>query len=368
MQVVDVNIPGASYKVSIQPGLRHDIAQQLQACGLKPTSVALVVDEAIARTHGADAEAGLRAAGLRVARQFLQASEENKSISTVETLCQRMLESGLDRKSVVIAMGGGIVGDAAGFAGATYMRGVAVVQVPTTLLAMVDASIGGKTGVNLSQRGGALAKNMVGAFWQPRAVLCDPDVLSTLPPRELTCGLAECLKHAIIADPPLLDMLLANIEAVRAAKSAECTALIARAAAVKASIVARDQREDGERAHLNLGHTFAHAIEALDHASVKHGEAVAIGIVAVAHVAVALGGSSEWNGRTPAAIVSQLGLPARLPRPLPVGALMTSMHSDKKAIDGKLRLVVPFAMGDVRVVEGVDAATVEAAWRSVGAH
>lgn len=406
MQVVDVGIPGAPYQVCIARGLVNQVARFVGS----PTAVALVADEAIAGTHGAAVQRSLEQGGLRVHAMTMRAAEERKTLATVQNLCGQMLEGGLDRSGVVVAVGGGIVGDTAGFAAAVFMRGVALVQVPTTLLAMVDASIGGKTGVNLPRAGASgrpmrgaeqdataaheqLSKNQIGAFWQPRAVVCDPDVLSTLSARELRCGLAECVKHALIAgsgqdggmpaggakdaggDRSLWDWLQERAAAIEERDPAVLQELVARSAAVKARIVADDEREAGARALLNLGHTFAHAFEALDHANLKHGEAVAIGLVAAAHLAVELGSGSAAGGDHAGASLAEisrllklLGLPVRLPRALPVQGLLDAMRHDKKTRGGALRMVVPYVPGDVRVVEGVEPAAVTAALRAVGAQ
>lgn len=367
MPTVQVATPGARYDIHVQAGAVTRVAQLAAQAGLMPTAVAVVADQAVADTHAARAEESWKRAGVRTVRVAMPASEDEKSMATVERLCARMLDAGLDRKSAVVAVGGGIVGDTAGFAAASFMRGIACVQVPTTLLAMVDASIGGKTAVNLPRPGGALAKNMVGAIWQPRLVVCDPDVLATLDGRELRCGLAECVKAAVISDGSLLDWMCAHADALLASEAGALESLIARCAAIKAAIVSRDEREDGERALLNLGHTFGHAIEALDHTRVKHGEAVSIGVMAAVNLAEQIGVAEPGKLAAVGAALARVGLPTRLPSPLAIDALIAAMHTDKKAVGGALRLVVPYAMGDVRVVDGVQRPAIAAAWASVGA-
>lgn len=341
--------------------MRH-VAALAAAAGMRPTAVAIVADAAVEAQQGAAVHTSWTAAGVRAVRLSMQATEDTKTLATVEDLCQRMLRDHLDRSSALVAVGGGVVGDTAGLAAALFMRGIAWVQVPTTLLGMVDAAVGGKTAVNLPLPGSGLAKNMMGAFWQPRLVVCDPDTLATLPVRELRSGLAECVKHAVLADPALLAWMEERADPILAADPATLEALVARSVAIKAAVVARDERETGERAHLNLGHTFAHAIEALDHAHVKHGEAVAIGLVAAAHL-----GGNEGVKAAVTRTLQRLGLPTALPNPLPVGALMRAMHADKKAVAGALRLVVPQALGTVSVQGGVPESAVQAAWAAVGA-
>ncbi len=380
MQVVQIDCASSSYPLIIDRGLIHRVAQRVMESGWLPTSVAVVMDHNVAQHHGMAVQQSFQKAGIPVSSTTVQATEMHKCMSTVERICQDMHAAGLDRRSAVVSVGGGIVGDAAGFAAASYMRGIACIQVPTTLLAMVDASIGGKTGVNLSNTHGTLAKNMVGAFWQPRMVICDPETLSTLDDRELRCGFAECVKHAVIGDATLLPWMQEHAGALMAKDGALLTQLVARSSSVKAKIVAQDEREDGVRALLNLGHTFAHAIEALDHAHIKHGEAVSIGLVAALALArdlaqrgLSVGGAGNagdapaWHTQVVEAL-RQFGLPTALPRPLSSAKLMSAMKGDKKAVGGTLKFILPFALGDVRPVDSVEAGHVERAWQAVGAR
>jgi 3-dehydroquinate synthase len=255
----------------------------------------------------------------------------------------------------------------AGFAAATYMRGISCVQVPTTLLAMVDAAVGGKTAVNLVRADGTLAKNMVGSFAQPRLVVCDPECLATLPVRELRSGLAECVKHAVIADPAMLAWIRGRIDPILARDPATLAQLVARNVRIKAEVVGADEREDGRRAVLNLGHTFAHAIESLLHGECTHGEAVAIGTVAACRLAGVLGHGAPDMESAVRETLAAIGLPAALPVARPAEELLSAMASDKKKRGGALHLVVPFAFGDVRVLGDVPNDAVRAAWRAVGA-
>jgi 3-dehydroquinate synthase len=298
---------------------------------------------------------------------MVEARESQKQPATVTRLHTAMAASRVERRTPVVAVGGGITGDIAGFAAATWLRGVPVIQVPTTLLAMVDAAIGGKTGVNLPMPGGSLRKNMVGAFWQPLAVLSDPGTLATLDPRDLRCGLAECIKHGLIADPALLARIARDREAILAADPGICRDLVIAAARTKIRTVEADEREGGVRAHLNLGHTFAHAVEALDGDAVRHGEAVAIGLVAAARVAVALGRMSVDEADELAALLESVGLPVGLPRPLARDALLDAMRLDKKVQDGRTRLVLAGPVGTCGVFEDVPESLVRDAWAGVGA-
>lgn len=258
--------------------------------------------------------------------------EEYKTLATVETIYTRLLEEGADRSTLIVALGGGVIGDMAGFAAATFMRGVALVQAPTSLLAMVDSSIGGKVGVDLPQ-----GKNLVGAFKDPLAVFADTTVLATLPDVELRCGLAEALKNAMIGDPPLLDHLLA-----RGIEPAE--EVISRAAAVKVAIVAEDRLERGPRAFLNLGHTFGHAIEKVSHYRWKHGLAVAVGLVAAARLSERHGlCGPELPGMIERALEASK-LPTRVPG-LDPADLWDAMQHDKKWQDGAARFILLEGIG-----------------------
>ncbi len=266
--------------------------------------------------------------------------EQYKTLDTVREFYAKLVAGGLDRGSTVIALGGGVVGDTAGFAAATYMRGVRLLQIPTSLLAMVDLSVGGKVGVDLPE-----GKNLVGAFKQPDAVLIDPDVLKTLPEREWRCGAAEAIKHALIADPGLLDLIAPDGDAV---------AMIARAVQVKVDVVQRDPYEQNVRAYLNLGHTFAHAVEQVSGYQWLHGEAVGVGLVAAARLSAALGMIDASLADQVEAIVKRFGLPVRL-GDLDPEALYAAMSTDKKWRGGHSRFVLLEALGKPVIVEDAPA-------------
>ncbi len=266
--------------------------------------------------------------------------EQYKNLDTVTQLYADLVAVGADRHTTLIALGGGVVGDTAGFVAATYMRGVRLVQIPTTLLAMVDSSVGGKVGVDLPQ-----GKNLVGAFKQPVAVLIDPDVLSTLPEEQWRCGMAEVIKHGLIADQTLLDTNLHHLE-----KAAE---LVRRAVQVKVNIVEADPYERNIRAHLNLGHTFGHAIEQVTGYAWLHGEAVGVGLLAAVKLSHRLGLCDTALIAQVEAILNHTGLPARLNN-LEPEALYNAMRTDKKWRDGISRFVLLRNIGDVVIVEGVE--------------
>ena len=269
-----------------------------------------------------------------------------------------------------MVVGGGLVGDVGGFAAASWLRGVDVVQIPTTLLAMVDASVGGKTAVNVplpDSVGGGLGKNMAGAFWPPRLVLADPETLQTLPSRHISCGLAEAVKHGLLADPDLLDLIERMGPALVKGSLDGAETIISRAVSIKADIVARDELESGQRALLNLGHTFAHAIEGRPALGLHHGEAVAIGLMAAGALGVQLETMASDALDRLRSLLASLSLPVILPGPCPADQLLERMRFDKKMDQGTMRLIVPQAPCGACIRTDVSDAQVLEAWRSVGA-
>ena len=320
------------------------------ACADRQPSLVCVLHDSNVRPFAGRAIASLESAGLQVNAIPVIASERRKTLAAVEYFSRALASAGADRDTLVVAVGGGLVGDIAGFVAASWMRGVRWIQVPTTLLGMVDAALGGKTGVNLELSDGALAKNMMGAIWQPCAIVSDVSSLATLPDRALRAGIAECVKHAILADAGLIDDLpiLAAMAGADAHARLEAARVIARAAQVKLDIVARDERERDERMLLNLGHTFAHAIEACQPDRWLHGEAVAIGLVAAMGAAAehGRGGAqaprpTESDVRSVRACLDAIGLPTGLPPDAPWDRIRRAMHSDKKRRGGGLTLILP---------------------------
>jgi 3-dehydroquinate synthase len=327
----------------------------------------LVVDAGVRSRWAGPAGDSISAAGVALTESVMQATEEAKAMPAVERLWQVMLAAGLQRSDAVVALGGGIVGDTAGFAAATFLRGVHLVMAPTTLLSMVDASIGGKTGVNMPLPGGGLGKNLVGAFHQPAAVVSDPQVLSTLDPRDFRCGLAECVKHALLADPELLAWIERNAAALMAREREPLEHLVDRSSRIKAEVVSRDEFERGERAHLNLGHTFGHALESLLHRDLRHGEAVSLGLVAATEASRVAG---WWPQADPAALARTLvalGLPVRVPKAVQRADLIRAMGFDKKAESGRQRLVLLRGPGKPGVLADAEPSVVDAGWNAIGA-
>jgi 3-dehydroquinate synthase len=296
-------------------------------------------------------------------RLVLDPGESTKSLEALGRVLDFMAEQRLDRGSILVAVGGGVIGDLAGFAAAVYLRGIAFWQVPTTLLAMVDSSVGGKTGINLKA-----GKNLVGSFHQPARVMIATEVLSTLPPREFAAGMAEVIKCGLLGDAPLFaDLELAPVTV----QSPDLATIIRRCCAAKARVVEADEFErakEGGRALLNLGHTFGHAIEQVTaYRRYLHGEAVAIGLVAAARLSADLGMIPDGDASRIRAVVAAHGLPVALVEPLPWPELLAAMSRDKKVRAGKLRFVVLEAIGRAVTRDDVDPARVAAAFASVGA-
>jgi 3-dehydroquinate synthase len=287
----------------------------------------------------------LRTAGYAASQLVIPAGEDHKNLETVTSFWHAALEADLDRESTIVALGGGVVGDMAGFAAATFMRGCNWVAVPTTLLAMVDASVGGKTGFDLPE-----GKNLVGAFYPPRLVLADPEVLFTLPERELRSGLAEVLKHGLIADPELFDLCAQGWNAV----NARLPEIVRRGVAVKVKVIEEDPYEQGIRAALNLGHTIGHAVELVSGFSLLHGEAVAIGMVAEARLAERLTVAGSGMSDALESALTALGLPIEIPKNLDRNKIISTMKLDKKKKSGVIRFALPVRIGDVKVEVAVE--------------
>jgi 3-dehydroquinate synthase len=332
MRSIDVALAGRTYSIHIGSGLLDRLAEFVAP--LAPTSILVVTNEIVAPLHGDRAIKALRGIA-RTASVSLPDGEHTKRWDSVARILDALVEHRADRKSAVVALGGGVIGDLAGFAASIYMRGVRVVQVPTTLLAQVDSSVGGKTGIN-HPRG----KNLIGTFHQPSAVVTDTAVLQTLPSRELAAGLAEILKHGLLADAQYFDDVVADLPALRDREPAALARAIARSCEIKAGVVGRDEREAGERALLNLGHTFGHAIEALTgYTEWLHGEAVGCGMVLAADLSRRLGLLGERDVGSVQHAVALAGLPPRI-EGLAADEAMASMRGDKKAEAGSVRYIV----------------------------
>ncbi len=352
MEAVHVALGERSYPIYIGPGLlsRTDLLQP----HIRGNQVAVVSNDVVAPLYLET----LRQALARVPQVdvfLLPDGEQHKNLESYGRVMDFLLERGHNRTTTLVALGGGVVGDLTGFAAATFQRGVDFIQVPTTLLAQVDSSVGGKTGVN-HPRG----KNMIGAFHQPRCVIADSSVLETLPDREYRAGLAEVVKYGVIRDAGFFQWLETHAADLAERDPAAVAHAVRRSCEVKAEVVAADEREGGLRAILNFGHTFGHAIETLtDYRRFLHGEAVAIGMVLAANLSAHLGSLDEADAARVAALLRGMGLPVTPPA-LPVADMLTAMKVDKKVQDGRLRLVLADSLGHAVVTDEVPAKALEA--------
>lgn len=311
-------------------------------------TAALVTDETVGALYAAQVSAAVRSSGMQVHPYQIPPGEDQKTLSTAADIWDFFARSRMERSSVVLALGGGVVGDLAGFAAANFMRGIAWIYLPTTLLAMVDASVGGKTGVNLPH-----GKNLVGAFHAPRAVRMDIATLKTLPDIEISNGLAEVVKHGVIGDPALFDLCARGLQAIWQ----EMNTLISRVVAVKLRVIQEDPYEAGLRETLNLGHTIGHAVEQVSKYRIRHGEAVAIGMVAEARLSRILGIAEDGLEERFSAVLSGVGLPVDIPDFINRSDLVEVMMMDKKRAGDKLRFSLPVKVGEVRT--GIEVAPAE---------
>jgi len=364
---VSVGLGRRAYEVVIGPGLLANAGERI-APFARRGQVTVVADQTVADLHGARLTAALERAGLTVRTVMVPPGEGSKSFEVLAGLIDRLLALELDRGDLIVAFGGGVVGDLAGFAAAIYKRGIDFVQVPTTLLAQVDSSVGGKTAID-TPRG----KNLVGAFHQPRLVLADLDVLGTLPRREVAAGYAEILKYGLLGDAGFFDWLEAEGGAVLDLEPSALVRAVRRSVEMKAEIVAEDEREAGRRALLNLGHTFGHALEAETGYGdgLLHGEAVGVGCALAFRYAVKLGLCPAQDAERAANAVAAAGLPAKLGDvaggPFKADRLIAHMGQDKKAEGGALTLVLARGLGQAFVAKGVDPEPLRAFLRDEGA-
>jgi 3-dehydroquinate synthase len=352
---VHVQLGPRSYPIEIGAGTLPGLAAWSEE--LLPLSHAVIItDSNVDGPHARGVAEGFHDADIDVDLLTVDAGEESKSVEMAAQLWDELLDAGADRKSVVFAIGGGVIGDLAGFVAATFARGLAFVQVPTTLLAMVDSSVGGKVGVNLPE-----AKNMVGAFWQPRGVWIDTATLATLPEREYRAGLAEVVKYGVILDAEFFGYLEHHAQQLLARDASALEYVIARSCRLKADVVEDDEREEtGLRAILNYGHTFAHAIEAVaGYGEWLHGEAVSAGMMCAAKLAQRLDRIDASLVARQQALLAELHLPTTMPD-LAADDLLAAMQHDKKVEHGRLRFVLPSRLGHVELVSDVEAADVRA--------
>ena len=348
---IKVPLERCSYEIVIGgPGLKS-IGEELIKAGIKQGVKILIVSNSdVFQHYGKEFIASLKSNGFKPNSLIIEAGESQKNQHSIAKIHDAALEAKLERGSLMIALGGGVVGDMTGFAAATWLRGIEVVQVPTTLLAMVDASIGGKTGVN--HPGG---KNLIGAFHQPKLVLIDPETLLTLPSKEFRAGMAEVIKYGVICDPDLFNLLekADNINNLKGIDKELLNEIINRSALSKAKIVKADEREGGKRAILNYGHTFGHVIESLcGYGTWLHGEAVAMGMIAAGSLASVRGDWSLMDEKRQRELIKKTGLPTKWPK-LKLQETFNSLKGDKKVKNEKVRFIIPKSIGEVDIIDNI---------------
>ena len=355
MTAVVVQLGQRSYTIEIGTGNLSALGQRASEWSALAHAV-VITDQNVEKLHAQKAAESLAAAGASVDILVVEPGEQTKSIDAAADLWNKLVDLGADRKSVIVAVGGGVVGDLAGFVAATFARGLPLVQVPTTLLAQVDSAVGGKVAINL-----AGAKNMVGAFWQPGGVLVDTAVLATLLDREYRAGLAEVVKYGVILDVDFFAYLESHVAELERRDDAVLEQVIMRSCRLKADVVGQDEREEtGRRSVLNYGHTFCHALEAVTgYGRYLHGEAVSIGMLCASRLAERLGRVDEKFTQRQRALLQALGLPVDFPA-VDHDAILAAMSRDKKVEYGRLRFVLPTRMGHVELVGDVAEAHVRA--------
>jgi len=348
MQEIRVKLGERSYNIAIGNNILDNIGDALKSLDLSP-KIAVVSNPTILELYGERVSNSIKEAGFDLLTVTVPDGEEYKDLLQLQHIYDELLGHKLDRASALIALGGGVIGDMTGFAASTYMRGIAYIQVPTTLLAQVDSSVGGKTGVNHK-----LGKNMIGTFWQPRLVWVDTETLGTLPERELLAGLAEVIKYGIIYDEKLFDFLADNKDKIIALDGEAVAHIVQRSCEIKAEVVAKDEREAGLRAILNYGHTIGHAVETVtEYKKFLHGEAVAIGMCLEAKLSRMLNLIDEVQVAKIEDVIDSYGLPSKKPSYISAHSIFLSMQLDKKAVAGELKFILPEKIGSVRIHKGV---------------
>jgi 3-dehydroquinate synthase len=343
IRTINVDLGDRSYAISVGENNLPELGAAMRRAGLG-RKAAIVSDRAVADLYLKPVEESLRQAGFETDVILLPAGEEHKNLAAVATIYDRLVAARFERRSALVALGGGVVGDVTGFAAASYLRGVPYVQVPTTLLAQVDSSVGGKTGVNHKE-----GKNLIGAFYQPRLVWIDVVALRSLPKREVVAGLAEVIKYGVIADAALFRRLEDKLDEILRLDSAMLTEIVAASCAIKAAVVAKDERESDLRAVLNFGHTVGHALEALtSYEKFLHGEAVAIGMVQAAAISVAEGACDRDSFERIRRLIVRAGLAADIPRDVSLPELVKYMEVDKKSSEGKIKFILCEGIGATR--------------------
>jgi 3-dehydroquinate synthase len=350
MSRITVNLPQNSYDIAIASGNLAQLGIEMQQLNLGQ-KVLVVSNPEIFDYYGEICLDALAKAGFQVFTHLIPAGEPHKHLGSIQQIYDTALTYHLERSATFVALGGGVIGDMTGFAAATWLRGVNFVQVPTSLLAMVDASVGGKTGVNHPQ-----GKNLIGAFYQPKLVLIDPNVLKTLPIREFRAGMAEVVKYGIIWDRDLFEQLLSasGLSSLETMTPQLLETIITRSCQAKADVVSQDETESGIRAILNYGHTIAHAVESLtNYAKLVHGEAVAIGMIAAGKIALEMELWTAQAAQRQSELITQIGLPTAIPAEVTTEAILKTIKNDKKVKAGKVRFILPTQIGKVIISDRV---------------
>jgi 3-dehydroquinate synthase len=341
MHTIRIELGPASHDAHVGAGILEQLGELARAAGLTPGVCAVVTDSTVAKLYAARVEDALRKSAFTPSLISVPPGEASKSLPTLELLYDRMTAAGLDRSSAVFALGGGVVGDLAGFAAATFLRGVAIVQVPTTVVAQVDSALGGKTAINHRH-----AKNLIGAFYQPRLIVADVATLATLPDREFREGLAEVIKYGAIMDAPMIGGLERDLDAILARRPDLLESLVARSLTHKAAVVGADERESGLRKTLNFGHTVGHAIEAsAGYGNYFHGEAVAIGMVAAARLSSRYAGLLAGDAARLQCLIERAGLPTAMPAGWQGDEFIRALSLDKKRAAGAVEFVLLDRLG-----------------------
>ncbi|OIP59905.1 MAG: 3-dehydroquinate synthase [Nitrospirae bacterium CG_4_10_14_0_8_um_filter_41_23] len=348
MEKIRVELAERSYDIAIGSNVLEGVGDNLKSFGLSP-KIALVSNPTVFSLYGERVSVSVKKAGFDILTVIIPDGEEYKDLLWVQHIYNELLKAKLDRSSALIALGGGVIGDITGFAASTYMRGISYIQMPTTLLAQVDSSVGGKTGVNHK-----LGKNMIGVFWQPRLVWIDVGTLKTLPKRELLAGIAEVIKYGIIHDKELFDFLEVNRDKILNLDRGALTHVIKRSCEIKAEVVSKDERESGLRAILNYGHTIGHAIETVTkYKRFLHGEALAIGIYLEARLSQMLNFIKRDQVFKIKNLIDSYGLPSEMPADIDINSILSSIQLDKKVVAGELKFILPEKIGSVRIYKGM---------------
>ena len=354
MVTLQVGLDSRSYPIRIEAGCLGRVPEEL-AQSHKASRYCIVADDNVAALYGNGLLARIRDNGLTADLLSFPHGEENKNLDTIARLVSASAQLGLDRKSMFIALGGGVSGDITGFLASIYMRGVPFIQIPTSLLAQVDSSVGGKTGVDIAE-----GKNMVGTFYQPKAVYIDTDVLKTLPEEEYLSGMAEVIKHGFIRDNDFLGFLETSRPQLMALENAAVVRIIHTSCLVKAEVVSADERESDARRILNFGHTIGHAVEAASRFSISHGFAVAIGMVAICRIGVMKALLSAATADRYIELIKQYGLPTEIPQDLDRAVIKSYLSTDKKSVGGTISYVLPKEGGGVTISEDVPESMIDA--------